>query len=151
MSPEGQKIWDYKAGTPGGPIRYTLRRLPVRKDMYTAQNRKFMADADAEPYEVAAKMTYHPEWTARLFNFLRVYIQTLAIDPHDELRDAWGAICRAGGPKAVPQAASILSQMPVSYADAAKQNIADPLARMKLMRHWARVLRKALPPGRPCC
>ena len=28
MSPAGQKLWNWKVGTPGGPERYALRRLP---------------------------------------------------------------------------------------------------------------------------
>jgi iron(III) transport system substrate-binding protein len=34
MSMEGQKLWNLKPGTPGGPQHFALRRLPIRKDFY---------------------------------------------------------------------------------------------------------------------
>ena len=32
LSPEGQKIWNYRVGAPGGPTRHALRRPPIRRD-----------------------------------------------------------------------------------------------------------------------
>ena len=32
LSLEGQKIWNFRTGTPGGPEEFALRRLPVRRD-----------------------------------------------------------------------------------------------------------------------
>src|SRR4029079_12661553 len=29
LSDEGQKLWSFRRGTPGGPERYTLRRPPI--------------------------------------------------------------------------------------------------------------------------
>ena len=137
MSPEGQKLWDYKVGEPGGPVRYALRRLPVRKDMYTKEHRARMSDPKEEPYAIAAEMTYMPAWTGGLFNFLRPYVLCLAIEPHDELRQAWQAILRAGGPEANPDAMRILGQMPLTYEQASAQNVNDPFERMRLTREWA--------------
>ncbi|MFH1969420.1 MAG: extracellular solute-binding protein, partial [Verrucomicrobiota bacterium] len=34
LSPEGQQLWNTRVGESGGPERYALRRLPIRKDMY---------------------------------------------------------------------------------------------------------------------
>ena len=39
LSERGQRLWNYRAGTPGGPQKYTLHRLPVRRDLYTDQDR----------------------------------------------------------------------------------------------------------------
>ncbi len=36
LSLEGQKLWDFKVGTPGGPAKYALSRQPVRKELYGA-------------------------------------------------------------------------------------------------------------------
>lgn len=137
MSPEGQKLWNYRAGSPGGPVRYSLRRLPVRRDMYTPEHRRQMSDATAEPYEVAQRMVYRPEWTASLFSFLRVYFSSMAMDPHPELQQAWQAIIAAGGPQAVPEAMEILGRPAVPYEQAAAQNINDPIQRMELTRNWS--------------
>ena len=37
ISQEGQKLWCYRAGTPGGPQKYALRRLPIRPDLYACR------------------------------------------------------------------------------------------------------------------
>jgi iron(III) transport system substrate-binding protein len=137
MSPAGQKLWDYRVGTPGGPVRYCLRRLPIRKDMYTPQHRQYMADPVEDPYVIAARMTYRADWTAGLFNFLRPYIQSMAIEPHAELQAAWRAVIQAGGPAANTGAVRTLGAMPLTYEQAAGQNVADPFSRMALTRQWA--------------
>jgi iron(III) transport system substrate-binding protein len=137
MSDDGQKLWDYRVGTPGGPSRYALRRLPIRKDMYSPQHRQYMSDSKEEPYEIAAQMTYRPDWTAGLFNFLRPYIQSMVIEPHAELRLAWTAILGAGGPGADSEAMRVMGEMPVTYEQTAAQNVADPFSRMALTRGWA--------------
>ncbi len=41
LSIEGQKLWNFRVGTPGGPVRYALRRLPVRKELYARSSRPF--------------------------------------------------------------------------------------------------------------
>ncbi len=141
LSVDGQNLWDYRAGTPGGPVKYSLRRLPVRRDMYTPEHRRYMSDPDEQPYLVAQKMTYRPDWTAGAFNFLRVYIQSLAIDPHQELQAGWQAILAAGGPERSPRAMQLFGQMPVAYDQIPAQTITDPIQRMQLTRDWAMFFR----------
>ena len=137
MSEDGQKLWNYKIGTPGGPVQYALRRLPIRKDMYTPEHRRFMSDPKEEPYDIAAQMTYRPDWTGALFNFLRPYIQSMVIEPHAELRVAWRAILASGGPAANAEAMRVLGEMPLTYEQAGKQDVANPFSRMALTRGWA--------------
>ncbi len=36
LSPDGQKLWNYRVGEPGGPVKYALRRLPVLREFYPA-------------------------------------------------------------------------------------------------------------------
>lgn len=43
LSMEGQKLWNFKPGTEGGPERFALRRLPVRKDFYGRKRGKICA------------------------------------------------------------------------------------------------------------
>jgi len=137
LSPEGQRLWNYRAGTPGGPKHYSLRRLPIRKDLYTAEHRKYMSDPDERPYELAAKMTYRADYTARLFRFIRLFVRAMVIDPHEELQAAWRAILAAGGPEAVPEAVEVLGKMPLTYQEALKLNLSKPLRRVRLTRQWA--------------
>ncbi len=137
LSPEGQKLWDYKVGTPGGPVKYALRRLPIRRDMYTPEHRQYMSDPNEDPYAIANQMTYRLDWTGPLFNFLRLYVQVIALDSHKELQAAWQAIIRTGGPDANPHAMRLLGQMPLTYEQIPAQNIASPVNRMALSRNWA--------------
>lgn len=98
LSPEGQKLWNYRRGEPGGPARISLRRPPIRRDFYSAENRPHMSDPEVNPYEIAKAFTYEPKWTGRVFNSLRFIIRTACVDTHREQRDAWRAIIDAGFP-----------------------------------------------------
>ena len=57
---EGQKLLDFKRGTPGGPEKYALRRSPVRKDLYEKRYREFRADPDYYPYQAGLSFNYRP-------------------------------------------------------------------------------------------
>ncbi len=94
-SDEGQKLWNYKIGTPGGPTQYAIRRNPIRRDFYTPTHRPNMSDPDVNPYTDTGEFVYHPEWTGSLFSSLRFIIKTAFIDPHDELTSARRAIIKA--------------------------------------------------------
>jgi ABC-type Fe3+ transport system substrate-binding protein len=103
LSTEGQKLWCLRAGTPGGPQKYTLRRLPILPSLYAPQWQPFEADPGVDPYAPApgATFVYHPQWTASLFTVISFEIRTAFIDPHDELKAAWQALIQANFP---PQA-----------------------------------------------
>ena len=120
LSPEGQRIWEYRAGTPGGPEKYTLRRPPVRRDLYLGAHRQFMADPDYNPYDATGDFQYRGEWTGRYFHLIRVLIRTTMFDAADELKEAWRAILAAGGPEAAPEAMRTLEEEIVPYAEAAR-------------------------------
>jgi len=137
LSVDGQKLWNYRVGTPGGPKKYNLRRLPIRKDMYTPQHLQYMADPHERPYELAAKMNYRADWTARLFGFIRLFVRAMVIDTHHELQEAWQQIIAAGGPEAVPEAMQQLGKLPVTYEQALKISLSDPLTAVRLTRRWA--------------
>lgn len=106
LSPEGQKLWNFRPGTPGGPTRYALRRPPIRKDLYSPQFAPYRSDPTVNPYLEAQNFTYHPDWTAPLFRPLAFIIRTTMLDIHDELRHAWQQILTAGSP---PEAVNLLT------------------------------------------
>jgi ABC-type Fe3+ transport system substrate-binding protein len=117
LSEEGQKLWNYRLNTPGGPSKYVVRRLPIRRDMYTPEHRQYMADAGTEPYEDASGFVYDPRLTGRYFNFIRLVVKCFALDPMPELQAAWKAILDAGGPEKVPQAMAVFNRLPFSYSE----------------------------------
>lgn len=96
LSEEGQKLWCFQKGTPGGPKEHALRRLPVRRDFYTPEHLAHMNDRDEMPFEKARAFTYHPEWTGPAFNSIRFLVRVLCVDPHEELRETWRQIVESG-------------------------------------------------------
>jgi len=114
LTMEGQKLWNFKPGTPGGPVRFALRRLPVRQDFYTHEDWKaFRSDPDAAPFADEEHLVYHPEWTSAIFREIAFAVGAMCLDTHDELVAAWRSVIAAGRP---PQAMAKLSEMSlVSY------------------------------------
>jgi iron(III) transport system substrate-binding protein len=85
LTSDGQKLWDYRVGTPGGPVRFALRRLPIRKEFYRPPLQVFMADSDVDPYRSGQAFEYHAAWTAPLFSAIRILVQVMCIDSREEL------------------------------------------------------------------
>ena len=124
LSVEGQKLWDFLPGTPGGPQKVALRRLPVRKDIYTKENLEYFADPDALPYEHTADFTYHPEYTAATFGAIRFIVRVMCIDTHDELRAAYATLIQTNFP---PKATELFYNLSAVNYGAANGRIADTL------------------------
>ena len=99
LSIEGQKLWNFRVGTPGGPVSYALRRLPVRKELYAPEFTAFRSDPEVMPFDEAKLFTYHPAWTAPLFKSMSFIIRVMCLDSHDEQVAAWKALIDAGFPK----------------------------------------------------
>lgn len=114
LSLEGQKLWNFKPGTPGGPERFALRRLPVRKDFYAREDWKpYRSDPEASPFGDEEHLVYEPAWTSGLFRELAFVIRIMVLDTHDELTAAWREIIAAGMP---PEAMAALNDLSaVSY------------------------------------
>ena len=108
LGEDGQRLWTYFPGTPGGPERYALRRLPVRRDFYPSpvpaieaayeRHKRYAADdlgdPSIDPYQVARHFTYYPRWTARHFGVQREIIRAMALDSAEDLRAAWQTLQR---------------------------------------------------------
>ncbi|OGV57696.1 MAG: hypothetical protein A2X45_19315 [Lentisphaerae bacterium GWF2_50_93] len=122
LSREGQKLWNFKVGTPGGPIKYALRRTPIRKDMFVPEYQRYLSDAGYDPYQASQGFKYHADWTGPYFGLIRTMIKCIALDPQPELNRAWEEITMAGGPGAVPQAMAEFNRLPFGYAEAAKNS-----------------------------
>jgi ABC-type Fe3+ transport system substrate-binding protein len=99
LSMEGQKLWNFKVGAPGGPERYALRRLPVRKELYAPEFTAFRSDPGVMPYQEAELFTYHPAWTGSLFKTMSFIIRVMSMDSHDEMASAWQALIAARFPR----------------------------------------------------
>ncbi|KXU36494.1 iron ABC transporter substrate-binding protein [Cephaloticoccus primus] len=110
LSMEGQKLWNFKVGTEGGPTRFALRRIPARRDFYAREDwRALRSDPDTLPYVQEDPLTYNASWTGPLFREMAFVIRLMCLDNHRELVDAWRAIIAAGQPAAALAALQDLS------------------------------------------
>ncbi|HET7535893.1 MAG TPA: extracellular solute-binding protein [Candidatus Didemnitutus sp.] len=116
LSMEGQKLWNFKVGTPGGPERFALRRLPVRRDYYRHPEwTAHRSDPDALPFDQKDQLIYRPEWTSGIFREMAFVIRVMCLDTHLELADAWQELIRAHMPE--PALAALGDISFVSYDD----------------------------------
>lgn len=158
LGEEGQRLWNQRPGTPGGPERFALRRLPIRRDFYPSDDPELqaahaaraplMADdlaaPEINPYALAARFPYEARWTSRHFGVQRDIIKAMCLDSFDELQAAWAAIARAGGPEACPEAMAQLGKMPdrpepLTWASALE--IPKKYQRLDYLREWTAFFR----------
>lgn len=98
LSLEGQKLWNFKVGTPGGPERYALRRLPVLPELYAPAYDVFRSDPDERPFERARTFAYHPGWTGPLLRALAFVVRVMCVDTESDLSEAYRALAAHGFP-----------------------------------------------------
>lgn len=120
LSTEGQKLWNFKVGTPGGPTKYALRRQPIRKELYEPQYEQYRSDPGVNPYVEARSFTYHSEWTGSLFRVMNFIIRVSCLDSHEEQAAAWKALIAANFP---PEATRTFTDMSAVSYDAAKNKL----------------------------
>ena len=119
LSLDGQKLWNFRTGTPGGPEHFALRRLPVRRDFYShAEWRPYRSDPDVDPYSERSVLVHHDEWTVALFDELKFIIRVMDEDTHPELVEAWRAIIAAPGPSRARALAVLQDLSSVDYDQA---------------------------------
>ena len=127
LSMEGQKLWNFRPGTEGGPARFALRRLPVRRDFYSHPEWKALrSDPDAEPFAETENLVYQPAWTGGVFREMAFVIRVMSLDTHRELVSAWRAINAAPEPRKAKALAVLQDLTAVSY-DRAKSDIKKAL------------------------
>lgn len=145
LSPEGQKLWDYRVGTPGGPQQFALRRMPIRKDAYGDEAKEFMSDPTVEPYGPENNFIYHASWTGGLFRELAFVMRAMCLDTHDELARTWKVILENGAPQ---EAIEILTDLSVIDYEAASGGIKaalrspDPIEEIRLAKRLSNHFRE---------
>ena len=96
-------------------------------------------DPQVNPYAMAERFTYYPRWTQKHFNPHRKLIRAMCIDAGNELREAWHAIVKAGGPEKQPEAMKWLTAMPPEITWADILTLDDP---EKSQADWVKFFRK---------
>jgi iron(III) transport system substrate-binding protein len=160
ISPEGQKLWTYRPGTPGGPQQFALRRLPIRRDFYPSPGNADLharhlvhqqysaddlSDPSIDPYQLARTFTYYPRWTASHFGVHRNLIRAMAMDSGHELQQAWAAL-RHKGPAVrddLPPGLLALPDHPEPLTWRSALELHRTHNRLELMRIWTLFFRNA--------
>jgi ABC-type Fe3+ transport system substrate-binding protein len=119
LSVDGQKLWNFRTGTPGGPRQFALRRLPVRRDFYAREDwLAERSDPEVDPYSQKKVLVHHDEWTGALFQELEFIVRMMDVDTHRELADAWRAIIAAPQPQRARALAVLQDVSSVDYDQA---------------------------------
>ena len=91
MTKEAQALWQFSATDDAsdglGPDQFELRRMPVRREMYSSYMHRMIDQVN--PYETARPAPY-PDRNMRAF--IAPLFSGMAMNHHDELTHAWRAI-----------------------------------------------------------
>ncbi len=159
LGEEGQKLWTYRPGTPGGPQKFALRRTPVRRTFfpsdqpaiqraheehlrYAADN---LADPQINPYAIARTFTYRPRWTGKHFGLQRDLIRAMCLNASTELQAAWAELRQAPAPAADAARRQLLTlpdrPEPLNWRSAL--TVGTRYDRLDLLRDWTLFYRQS--------
>jgi hypothetical protein len=113
LSREGQKLWLYKKGVPGGPVTYQLNRLSVTPALYT-EHPEYNA-VSINPFEWRSGFRYDANLGSQRWRILNDLIGVMVIDTKDRLTTVWQEIIGRG---ATEEEIRRLSRMPVTEDEA---------------------------------
>lgn len=128
LGDEGQRLWTYRPGAPGGPRKFALRRIPIRRTFYAsdipwvqeqhlrhrAQAADDLTDPQIDPYQLARDFIYRPRWTGQHFGIHRDLVRAMCLNSAQELVHAWGTLLRHGGPDRQAAALQLMGRRPAS-------------------------------------
>ena len=85
LSPEAQKLWNVKKGSPGGPTNSTLSRLPASPAAYGDKN----AFSPADPYKEKVTVTFDSDKASSRRRALDDLIGTVLVDEVQAVQNKW--------------------------------------------------------------
>ncbi len=140
LSEAGQKLWYLPPGSPEGPEKHALGRMPVLEALYDENVNTPQPASNA--YLLARKFDYFPRWTMRQFAPLRDLFRAMCMDSGRELRKARAAIIKNEAAKQNPKAVKHLRKMPFEpFTRAGLSNEASNKPRQKLLQQWTEFFR----------
>jgi ABC-type Fe3+ transport system substrate-binding protein len=132
LSEQGQKLWNIRAGAPGGPSHTSLRRLPIAPSVYSDM-RNFTDPVNPFAGNLAFEVSNARRKT---FPILGDLVRISCIDLLDDLRATRLAITRAGRKDLEAK----LGVFPFDQAEALRRMAAwgkaTPMERLDLERKW---------------
>ncbi|MGH7143097.1 MAG: ABC transporter substrate-binding protein [Planctomycetota bacterium] len=141
LSHHGQALWFLKPGVPDGPVRYPLRRMPIRPDVYN----DYPADeiqVQINPFHYSFRrpdgkpFIYDDKLASRRRRSMPDLAGAALIDTHPELVRAWARIVRDG---CRPAAIQAFAAMPVTEKELAGLDAAwekNPALREDTLTKW---------------
>ena len=130
----GQKLWMLKVGEPGGPEKFSLRRMSVMPDVYDMVGDK--TDVPINPFKWKSTLKYDHEKGSARWNLVGDLIGAMTIDMHEELTKAWKAVKKGGMKDA---AVKRLVAVPISEEEGirlGKEKWDDPEFRNTKLSEW---------------
>jgi len=112
LSREGQRLWNLDAGQ-SPYLPRSLRRLPVRRDVYL--DRSGFADSD-NPFELAAGFNMRQRWMRQLGRLLPIWAAAW-LDAKSSLDEAYRAVLAVAEPARRERLIFELSDIPIEYED----------------------------------
>jgi ABC-type Fe3+ transport system substrate-binding protein len=113
LTPQAQRLWILQPGVPGGPVERSLRRMPIRRDIYA--NQTGWAD-HFNPFDEAGGFNQRGEWMA-LMSDTRPIWDAAWIDSRDALLDAYAQILRVSDAQRRDDLLRELAQVPITMRD----------------------------------
>lgn len=139
LTEEAQLLWNVPAGQPGGPKQDTLRRLPIRRSVYSQMHR--FADR-VNPFEAVRDFNTSNERRAT-FGIIGELIQMSCMDVLPDLRRTRQAILASAR---ADELDARLGRFPFDQAEALsrmkKWRESKPVARLGLQRAWTAEFRQ---------
>ncbi|HOX27574.1 MAG TPA: extracellular solute-binding protein [bacterium] len=133
LSPEGQRLWLYKKGEPGGPKEFSLNKMSVLPEMYKNYGKK--SNVPVNPFTRKKGFSYDSNKGTVRWNILNDLIGALVIDTHEDLAPAWKKLSKSKNKK---KFASVM-RPPVSEAEVMKLAGSawnDQVTRNKMVNEW---------------
>ncbi|HQI75243.1 MAG TPA: hypothetical protein PK384_01900, partial [Candidatus Latescibacteria bacterium] len=133
MSEPGQRLWSFKKGAPGGPLKNQLNRFTVMPDLYERYPEHIAVDEN--PFSWRITFQYDSGLGSRRWSVVNDLIGAQLIDSHRELEQAWEALRQRGMPE---EGLSLLASQPVSPEEALAlaEQWKDPAIRNVYLSQW---------------
>ena len=124
LSEEGQKLWTFRAGTPGGPRHFVLGRLSILPQLYK-NDAQYMFDP-TDPFSSAEPLKADARAQGYRRAFLGDLIKAALVDNHAALKAARKAVMDAGDPPDLLARFDTLPDFAPARLDASGNLVHDP-------------------------
>jgi spermidine/putrescine-binding protein len=120
MSPEGQKLWMHKKGSPGGPQGNELYRLAANPAMFKPLAAESLIRTN--PYEGRNEFRFNPQKSSTRRRALDDLLGAVLIDNHDPLKARWEKTPDPSKIAFVPVSEAELTKLAAKWDDATFRN-----------------------------